>query len=122
FIVLVGNVVPTSVQSLQARYLLAYELLGAAICGVAVFVVVQSIRERRRQASPLPLVLVAFGLLFDLMIALGHLGEGLLSAGIARFTMPNLILLVGIVVYAWGHVPSLQHTRGPIIGRERLKS
>ncbi|HEY5023373.1 MAG TPA: Ig domain-containing protein [Acidimicrobiales bacterium] len=122
FIVLVGNVVPTSVPSLQARYLLAYELLGAVICVVAVFVVVQSIRELRRQASPLPLVLVAFGLLFDLMIALGHLGEGLLSAGIARFTMPNLILLVGIVVYAWGHVPSLQQTRGPIIGRERFKS
>ena len=44
--------------------------------------------------NPLPLLLIVFALLFDLIIAQGHLGEGLQSAGIDRFTMPNIILLV----------------------------
>ena len=121
FLVLVGNVVPTSLSSLQPRHLLAYELLGAVICTVAGFVIFQSIRGRRLRANPLPLLLIVFALFFDLMIALGHLGEGLLSAGIDRFPLPNIILLVGIVVYAWAHAPDLRKIRQSINGRERLK-
>ena len=58
FIVLVGNVVPTT----QGRFILVHQLLGAAICIAACFVVIQSIRERPRQASPLPLLLIVFAL------------------------------------------------------------
>ena len=46
-VVLVGNVVPTSFFALEPRYVLAYEILGTAICVVAGLVVVQSIHERR---------------------------------------------------------------------------
>lgn len=121
FIVLVGDVIPTSLYSLDPRYLLIHELLGTVLCIVAGVVIVQSIRERRSRATPLPLVLVAFALLFDVMIALGHLGEGLPSAGIARFALPNLILLVGILVFAWGHVPGLRPPQRDMEWRERLK-
>jgi hypothetical protein len=121
-VVLVGNVVPgTNWAPLPARYLLPYELLGTVILSGAVFVLVQSIRERRAGTSPLPLVLIVFALLFDLMLATSHLGEGLTYAGVNRFTMPNVVLLVGIVVYAWAHVPDLRAAREIPTGRKRLK-
>ena len=116
-VVLVGNVVSTSFYALEPRYVLAYEILGTAICVVAGLVVVQSIHERRTRSNPLPLLLIVFALLFDLIIAQGHLGEGLQSAGIDRFTMPNIILLVGILVYGWGHEPNMRRLWGGIIGR-----
>jgi hypothetical protein len=110
-VVLVGNVVPSSVSTIEPRYLGAYEVLGTAICVVAAFVVVQSIRERRLWTNPLPLLLIAFAVLYDLMIALSHLGEGLRSAGDNRFVLPNFLLLAGVLVYAWAHVPHV-HTPG----------
>jgi hypothetical protein len=121
-VVLVGNVVPTSLFAIQPRYLLMYEVLGTAICIVAAFVIIQTIRERRKRTNPLPLLLIVFALLFDLLIVEGHLGEGLLSAGIDRFPLPNVILLVGIVVYAWGRIGSEGVTRRQDTGAKRLKT
>ena len=106
FTVLVGNVVPT----LPGTYVLGHEILGSAICIVAGFIVVQMTRQRRLHPNPLPLLLIVFGLLFDLVLALSRLGEGLNGAGIDRYTMPNIILLAGIVVYGWGRAPSLSRT------------
>ncbi len=117
FAVLVGNVFPTA----PGRYLLVHELLGAVICIVAGFVVVQSFRQRRLQTSPLPVLLIVFAALFDLMLALSRLGEGLLGAGLNRYTMPNIILLVGIVVYAWTRVPNLRKAREQTNGPKPLK-
>ena len=93
---LVGNVVPTALWGTTPRYVGAQEVLGTAICLVAAFVVVQSIRERQVQPNPLPLLLIVFAGLFDVMIALGRMGEGLPTAGVDHYTMPNIILLVGI--------------------------
>jgi len=93
------------VPTVQGRFLVAHQLLGVVICLAAGFVVVQSIRERPRQTIPLPLLLIVFALLFDLILALSRLGEGLLGAGLDRYTMPNLILVVGLVIYAWAHLP-----------------
>ena len=101
FLVLVGNVVPTN----PSTYVVAHELLGAAICIVACWIVVQSVRKRRVQTNPLPVLLIAFAFLFDLILALSRLGEGFLGAGLNRYTMPNIILLVAIAVYVVG-VPS----------------
>ena len=121
FVLLVGNVVPTAIWGIRPRYLRAQEVLGLVICIVAGFVVVQSIRERPRQANPLPLLLIVFAVLCDVMIATAHVGLGISAAGINRFTMPNLLLLVGIVVYAWGHVPSLRRAQRPFSGRGWLR-
>ena len=121
-VVLIGNVVPVSLSAVPARYLLVFELLGSAIILSAVYVVVQSIRDRRRGVNPLPLVLIVFAFLFDLMVAASHLGEGPTAAGLNRFTMPNLILLTGIAVYACAHAPTLRKLREPVSRRDRLRT
>ena len=81
-----------------------HQLLGVVICFAAGYVVVKSIRDRR-QTTPLPVVLIAFGVLFDLVIAEGRTGEGVGATTVSYYTMPNLILFLGIVVYAWRHLP-----------------
>ncbi len=119
-LVLVGNVVPTSLTSISPGQLRECELIGSVVCVVSIFVLIQSIRERHVRKVPLPMLLIVFALLFDLMIAQGHLGEGLSSAGIDRFPMPNIILLVGILMYVWGHLPDWRDMRwnhGPRRGR-----
>ena len=121
-VVLIGNVVPVSLSAVPARYLLVFELLGSAIILSAVYVVVQSIRDRRRGVNPLPLVLIVFAFLFDLMVAASHLGEGPTAAGLNRFTMPNLILLTGIAVYACVDAPTLRKLREPVSRRDRLRT
>jgi hypothetical protein len=104
FAVMVGNIVPTS-NPAHAN-LVVDELLGTVIIAVAAFVVIQTSRERRIGVAPLPLLLIVFGLLFDLMISIGRVGQGLLGALQGRYTMPNLILLTGIVVYGCAHLPT----------------
>ncbi len=114
---LFGDVLPAPYQNIAAHV-----LLGAVICIVAIFVVVQSLREPNRQANPLPLILIVFAVLFDLSIAIGRVGEGLPTAvGPNRFTMPNLVLLVGILVYACAHVPSFRRLGNSVGAREWVK-
>ena len=119
-VVLIGNVVPTSFYSLHPN-LIAHELIGTAVALAAIYVVVQSIRERRAHVSPLPLLLIAFGVLFDLLIVLGRFGAGPSGAlNSDRYTMPNLVLLTGIVVYACAHLPAFGRSQRPIDRREWL--
>ena len=70
------------------------------------------------------MLLILFALLFDFNIALGRVGQGLLQAvnDADRYTMPNIILIVGILIYAWAHVPKLRKANEPIGGREWLKA
>jgi hypothetical protein len=103
---MVGNIVPTS-NPVHAN-LVVHELLGTVIIAVAVFVIVQVSRERRIGVVPLPLLLIVFGLLFDLMISIGRVGQGLTGALSGRYTMPNLILFTGIIVYGCAHPPALR--------------
>jgi len=102
---LIGNVVPISFYSL---HLGVGQFLGLVIFIVAGFVVVKSVRERR---NPLPAVLIIFALLFDFLIAIGRIGEGWPVALSSRYTMPNLILLVGIVIYACEHLWAFRFRR-----------
>jgi hypothetical protein len=116
FVLLVGNVIPTSLLDVDPGYVGVHQLLGVVISIVAAFVVVQSIRERRSHGGPLPLLLIVFALLFDVNIALGRVGQGLLGAvnDADRYTMPNILMLVGIVVYAGAHIPKLRKADGSI--------
>ena len=99
FTLLVGNVVPSSLT--RAQFIAARQVLGLVICCVAVVVIVQAVRHRKAGVSPLPAVVVTFGLLFDLQITLGRVGFGVLGAveGTDRYTMPNLLILFGIAMY-----------------------
>jgi hypothetical protein len=124
FVLLVGNVIPTSLSAVHPRYIGVHQLLGAALVIAALFVLVQTIRERSSGRNPLPLLLILFALLFDLNIALGRVGLGLLQAvnDADRYTMPNIILIVGILVYAWAHAPNLLRLSRPINWRVWLSA
>ncbi len=116
FFLIVGNVVPTAASKAQYNWaapyqphaLGAHQLLGVIICIAGAYVVVQMIRERRWQMSPLPLVLIVFAVLFDLDIALARVGQGLLSAVQYgdRYALPNVVMIVGIAVYGWSRIIS----------------
>jgi hypothetical protein len=114
---LVGNVLPTSFGSFHPDDAF-HELLGGIIMAGAVYVVVQSIRNRRSRSVPLPLLLIFFGASFDLMIILGREFEGLATAATSRYTMPNLLILVGIVTFSLAHLrsPSAPSAPNPKMG------
>ena len=108
-VMLVGNVIPLSTTGIES-HLWLHGLQGTVLLLVAVLVVVQTLRERRVQPNPLPLLLIVFALLVDFVTAVGRGGAGLESAVspvYGRYTMPNLILLVGLVIFAWDHMPRL---------------
>jgi hypothetical protein len=114
FLALIGNVIPDGItfagvlQSVQDVARL--EVVGGALFAAAVFILVQSWRHRAsREQFPLPLLLIGFALLFDVTIALGRGVEGASGAASSnRYVMANLILLTGIVMYAWAHIPPLR--------------
>ena len=107
YVLLVGNIAPLSSTGIE-KHLWVHAVQGAGLLLVAILVVVQTFRERQVQLNPLPLLLIVFGLLFDLIIALTRFGAGLQSSVLpenSRYTMPNVLLLVAIVIYLWAHVP-----------------
>jgi len=87
---------------------LRFELVGAVLLVVAVFILIQSWLHRDdRERMPLPMLMVLFALSWDVLVALGRTGLGVnYIAGINRYMMPNLILLTAIIIYAWSHRPS----------------
>jgi len=110
--ILVSNVVPPFQGTGVAVFPLAPEpssfvgihtVLGAVILIVAGYVVVQSLRERER----FPVLFIAFAVLFDLVITEGRTGLGPLTAVKSYYSIPNLILLLGIIAYGWRHPPSV---------------
>jgi hypothetical protein len=114
YVLLVGNIVPLSSTGLES-HLWVHDVQGAILLLAAVFVVVQTFRERRVQPNPLPLLLIVFGLLYDLVIAPARFGVGLLGSlipGDSRYTMPNVLLLVAIVIYVWEHAPRFSISGG----------
>ena len=108
FIALIGNVIPGTPETGGIVHDLArFELVGAALLIAAVFVLLQSWRHRASsEHPPLPLLLIVFSLLFDLTVTIGRGGKGVSEAVIDnRFIMANLVLVAGIAIYAWAHVP-----------------
>lgn len=95
---LVGNVIPSTTGTTG----LYQELLGVLLSIAGAIVVVQSFRERRGMTRiPLPLALVVFAALDDVSIVVGRLGFG--GPGDPEYTLPQVMLLSGIVIYLWGH-------------------
>lgn len=98
FVAAVGNVIPsTSSASLHT-----HEALGSVLCVAALVVVVQCLGERSspaRGSIPLPATLILYGILFDLSIAFGRLSFGVAQALAPRYTMANILLLIGIALH-----------------------
>src|ERR1700733_6364469 len=94
FLAAVGNVLPVDVG------LRSHELLGLVLGLVAIYVFYRSYREKPEdRGTPLPAALILFAILFDLSIAVGRVSLGTGQALASRYTMANLLLLLGIAVY-----------------------
>jgi hypothetical protein len=117
FLVLVGNVIPGAFTSSQPgtyfgprpTSFIRYEMVGAVLLAAGAFILVQSWRRRTTSESlPLPFLLIAFAVLYDASITWGRVGEGLAGPVVEnRYALPNLVLLVGVTIYAWAHIPPL---------------
>ncbi len=119
FLVVLGGVIPGGAplvgpaESSFGRF----EVVGLALLTASVFIVIQSWRNRsNRERIPLPALLICFCILVDVMTVLGRSAEGLGAlVNSNRYMLPNQILLVAIIMYAWAHLPNVR-----AISRERL--
>jgi hypothetical protein len=94
----IGNVIPNSNIWLSG-------VLGAVLFFLAVFVVIESVRNRHRAHNCLPVALIVFGLFFDLLTAAARVqfltGGSTGGAASSTYTMPNLLILLALITYAW---------------------
>lgn len=109
--VLVGNILPTGFFQDTFHPELStgwQEVTGIFMLIAAGLVVFLSLRERRlSQRPPLPLLLIVFGFLWDLMIIDGRASLGVIfMVNNNRYEMPNLLILLGIVMFTLAHLPS----------------
>ena len=117
FLAAVGNVVPTTNPDLPT-----HEILGLILFVVSVLVVFFSLRESSEQRRhPLPIALILFGVLFDASIVFGRISGGIGAALSTRYTMANLLLLVGVLTYAWAHLPSARALRRDLNGLRAVR-
>ena len=116
FFALIGNVIPAGWMHGAGIFwyggLARFEFVGVVLFVASVYIVVQSWRARRTtERCPLPLLLICFSLAFDVTIALGRSGIGNSSPLPNRYVMPNIILLLGVAIYAWAHASRLHILR-----------
>lgn len=105
---LAGYVVPRF-GGAGRQYFGFHTLLGVVLWAGAIYIVVRALRERRQNDRlPLPLLLISFAFFFDVTIAIGRGSGRVALAAQSRFTMPNIILIVGLAVFAWDHVPDFR--------------
>ncbi len=110
-LVMMGNVVPGGYWSeiFSHGSVVRYEALGLVLLVAAIYVAVQSVRRRGHgEQMPLPLAMITFGFLWDIMTTIGRSSYDLSTAvSNNRFVLPNLLLLTGIFVYAFGRAELL---------------
>ena len=108
----VGNVIPFGTTSVAL-----HALIGIPLCLAAVLVSFRSFRERVRAPGPHPLplssALIVFALLFDVSIAVERLNLGVDGALASRYTMANLLIIVGICLFVFQRVPTWQEITRP---------
>jgi hypothetical protein len=116
FVALIGNVIPGDLGSGFLQDVARFEVVGVVLLAAALFVLLQSWRHRASSADPpLPLLLIVFSLLFDVMITIGRAGTGASGAvSNNRYNIANLILLTGVFIYALGRLRRLSL---PMAGR-----
>jgi hypothetical protein len=111
---MVGNITPATSGGTGVVQL----VLGIILTAAAAFVLIQSWRERRRKPTvALPLAIVVFALLWDMMIVSARVSLG--SPEFAEYTLAQVILLVGIVIFAWVHAYEFKHELEPIVATLR---
>lgn len=108
----VGNVFPVDETAVGL-----HALIGVPLCVAAAWVLVATWRERNRtprpRPLPLPAALIVFAVLFDTSIALGRVSLGMSGALASRYTMANLLLVLGILLFALPRLPRVLDTAPP---------
>lgn len=93
-LVLTGNVISLGPLWLRGG-------VGAVLLIVSVYVIVRSAQRRHSGIiTYLPAALIAFGLIVDVLTVFGRTRYGLSYSLSSRYTMFNLVLLIGIGVFA----------------------
>jgi hypothetical protein len=101
FLVMIGDSFPLHFNASDP---VVSEIIGLVMLIVAPYVVFRSGRQR---IDFLPVGLISFGLLFDLVATIGRVKLGTLEGAFAsRYSMSGLLIVVGILTYAWPRVRS----------------
>ena len=106
-LVAIGEIIPNT----HAATLWLNGVLGAVLLAAAIAIVVQSLRHRHDGRNCLPAVLITFGLLFDLLVAVLRAELLTISWVYSSYAMPNLLILLAIVVYGWGWLEPIRARR-----------
>ncbi|HXW32949.1 MAG TPA: hypothetical protein VEJ87_00080, partial [Acidimicrobiales bacterium] len=102
FLLALGDVVGAQENAHQAPNG-AVMAFGAVILVLAAFVVLRwGLRRDDCTGSPIGVALIIYGLLFDALISLGRLWEGLYAASQSRYTTNDVLVLTGIYLTALG--------------------
>ena len=96
-LVAIGEIIPNT----HAGTLWLNGLLGTVLLAAAIGIVIQSIRNRQDGHNCLPTALILFGLLFDFLIAVLRAELLTISWVNSSYEMPNLLILLAIIIYAW---------------------
>ena len=99
-----GSTISLSVAELGLPFPPFRQLAGAATLVLAAFVMVRAIQRREL----FPVALIAFAVIFDAIILVGRLHFGYAGVTESRYSMPGLIMLLAIIIYAWKHLKSRQ--------------
>ena len=108
FFALIGNVIPGATSGFSAFEVdpSRFVVVGAVLFATSFYILTESWRYRAsRERVPLPGLMIAFALLFDVTLIVGRGGTGVDGAvNDDRYVMANLILLMGIVIWALARI------------------
>ena len=100
----IGNVFPSDWPPTRSA-VDVHQVVGSALLAVGLFVFYRSWRERPGDRRvPLPAALILYAVLFDLTIAVGRSSGGASQAQSFRYTMANLLLLIGVALYGFSRL------------------
>jgi hypothetical protein len=100
----IGSTISLGLAELGLPFPPFRQAAGAVTLVVAAFVLVRAFQRREL----FPVALIAFSVLFDALILVGRLHFGYIGVTSSRYSMPGLIMLLAIVLYAWKHLKSRQ--------------
>jgi hypothetical protein len=118
----VGNVFPSNWPPTRSSVDI-HQVLGSALLAIGIFVFYRSWRERPGDRRvPLPAALILYAVLFDLTIAIGRSTAGASQAQSFRYTMANLLLLIGVALYGFSRlsIPTRRSHRRSRFGTSKI--
>jgi hypothetical protein len=95
-----GSTISLGIAELGVPFPPFRQLAGTLTLVAGAYVVVRAVQRREL----FPVALIAFAVLFDALVLLGRLHFGYSGVTQSRYSMPGLVMLLGIILYGWKHV------------------